>query len=124
MPSQVSEVRNESFMLEQYVKMPKVPNAFLKSYLVNKALCLVIDGFTAEEQTVIYLYCVGKQPISEIVNLTELTFPHVISILMLYSEKLAFKIDIFKKALSYDANELVSVGEMLELESMSGLRVV
>lgn len=108
----------------KHITMPKIPKAFIDNYPVSQILYLTINEFNSEEQAVIYLYCMIKLPISEITDLTELSHLHIISTLLLYSEKLAFKLGIFEKAVPHNINEFVSVGEMFELESRHSLGLV
>jgi len=75
---------------------------------------MTVSEFNFEERAAIYLYCLAKLPISEIVTATDLSTLHVISTLILYSEKLISKLSLFKEAVPYDANDLVPVREMLE----------
>lgn len=103
-------------LLPTDIKMPKIPTAFVKNSPIDQVLCLTIDEFNFEEQSVIYLYCFINLSVSEITALTKLSTLHVVSILSLYSERLASKLRVFKKAVPYDTADTVSVKEMFELE--------
>lgn len=102
--------------LPKKVSTLKIPRSFISHSKISSVLLLTINEFNYEEQSVIYLYYLVKLPISEIATFTELTVMHVISTLVLYSEKLAARLSIFKKVLSYDENDMVSIKEMFELE--------
>lgn len=102
------------FFLPTDVTIPKIPRTFLKNFLISQVLYTTIDGFNFEEQNVIFLYCFVSLPISEIAALAELSEVHVVSILTLYSERLRFKLDIFKKSVPYDTADVVSVRDMLD----------
>jgi len=93
-----------------------IPKAFIEHRSIGQVLHLTIDEFNFEERTVIYLYYFAHLPIDKITDITKLSTPYVVSTLVMYCEKLALKTDIFKKAVPYDDADLISIGEMLELE--------
>jgi len=96
--------------------MPKIPKDFIKRPSIAQVLQQTINEFNYEEKKAIYLYCFINLPLAEIAEQTELSVPHVECALTLYSEKLAFKLGVFKKAVPYNADDLLSIEEMLELE--------
>jgi len=96
--------------------MPKVPRDFVNNPKIAMVLHHTINEFDFEEQDVIHLYGVVKLPVREIITLTNFTPSRVISILTLYSERLASKLSVFRKAIPYGTADSVSVAEILELE--------
>jgi len=98
------------------IKMPKIPRAFIDHAKISQVLYFTINEFNYEERVIIYLYCLVGFPISKIASLTELSSLYIVSALTLFSEKLVFKLTIFKKAVKYDADDLISIGEMLAIE--------
>jgi len=98
------------------ISIPKIPRAFIENAPICQVLCTTIEEFNFEEKTVIYQYCFVKLKVSEIAKLTELSPLHIVSTLTLFSERLAFKLGVFKKAVFYDVDDLVSMQEMFELE--------
>jgi len=105
-------------LLSEGINMPQIPKAFMENSLISQVLRLTINEFNYEEKMIIFLYCFVKLPINEIAALTKLTPFRVVSTLVLYSERLEFKLDVFKKAVPYDTTNLISVGEMFDLENM------
>lgn len=95
------------------IKIPKIPRAFVEHPKVKYVFCDVINDFNYEEKVAIYFYCFEKLLISEIANLTNLSQNHVASALNLYSERLASKVCFFKKTVPYNANDQLSVNEIL-----------
>jgi len=92
--------------------MPKIPKVFIEHPRVKYELRDTIEAFNVEEQEAICLYCLLDMPISEITEATELSQTHVVSVLILYSERLKFKLGVFKKAMPYNASDLLSISEM------------
>ena len=97
-------------------KMPPVPRAFINHPKIKYVLYHTINEFDFEEQAAIYYYCFIGLSVSKIAALTELTPNHVASTLNLYSEKLLLRLDIFKKAIPYDTDDLLPVSELLSLQ--------
>jgi len=95
------------------IEMPEVPRVFIDRGKVKLALCHIAKDFRHEEQQALYFYCFLNKPISEIAEKVGLSQAHVVSVLMLYSERLTDKLDLFKKALPYDANDVLPVSEIL-----------
>ena len=100
--------------LQMQLSTSQIPREFIDHSRIGQVLHHVISEFNPEEQAVIYLYHLVKLPIDEIVTLTELANIYVVSILVMYSQKLTAKVELFKEALPYDKDNLVSVGELLE----------
>jgi len=95
------------------LEMPKVPRAFIARSKVKLVLCHLAKDFGHEEQQALYFYCFLNKPISEIAEKVGLSQAHVVSVLGLYSERLTSKLDLFKKALPYDADDVLPVSEIL-----------
>jgi len=102
---------------KEEIKMPEVPAAFIHNFQARKILRHAVERFDFEEQVAIYLYCFLGLPISEIAESTKLSENSIVCILTLYAERLSFKIDVFKKAIPYCADDLVPITEVLALES-------
>jgi len=96
--------------------MPQIPRAFVNHTKIKYVLCCTIEDFGYEEKEAIGFFCYLGAPISEISEATGLSQNHIESVICLYSERLATKLDIFKKALPYDTNDLLPVSEILSLE--------
>ena len=94
-------------------EMPKVPRAFVNHANIKLVLLHTAEDFGFEEQQAIYFYSLLDAPISEIADKTGLSQNHVTCVLKLYSERLASKLDLFKRAVPYDANDLLPVSEIL-----------
>jgi len=108
---------NESKKLSvKDILIPKIPRVFIENAPICQVLYTTIEEFNFEEKTVIYQYCFVKLSVDEIAELTELSNLYVISTLTLFSERLAFKLGVFKNAITYSTNDMVSVQEMFELE--------
>ena len=95
------------------VEMPDIPSAFIKRDKIKLVLCHTTEEFGYEEQQALYLYCFLKTPISEIAEKVDLSQNHIKSVLALYSERLTSKLNLFKKALPYDADDVLPVSEIL-----------
>jgi hypothetical protein len=95
------------------MEMPKVPRAFIKRGKVKLILCHIAEDFGHEEQQALYFYCFLDVPIDEIAEKVGLSQSHVASVLVLYSERLTDKLNLFKRAILYDANDLLPVSEIL-----------
>jgi len=94
----------------------KIPRAFITDTQINQVLRLTIEEFNYEEKIIIYLHCLAELDISKIADLTEISRWYVKSTLVLYYERLSFKLNVFKKAVPYDITDLVSIQEMFEIE--------
>jgi len=103
-------------LTKNQIEMPNVPKAFIHHPKVRQVLCHTIEEFNFEEQMAIYLYGVLDLPINEIAISTELSQDRIICVLMLYAERLAYKVDVFKKAVPYNSDEIASVCEVFVLE--------
>jgi len=99
-----------------HIEMPEIPRTFIRHTKVNQILCHTIEDFDYEEQAAVYYFCFLGLPISEIAALTQLSQPHVVGALTLYSERLKSKLDVFKKAVPHDADDLLPVSEILSTE--------
>ena len=98
------------------LKMPKIPRAFVEHEKFKDILCTTASIFNQEELEAIHVHCILGLPVNKISKLTELTPNHVASVLGLYSERLELKLRLFKKAIPYDADDLLPVSEILLIE--------
>jgi len=98
------------------ITIQKIPRAFITDAKINQVLYLTIEDFNYEEKIIIYLYYFAELDISEIADMTEIPKWYVTSTLVLYYERLSFKLNVFKKAVLYDVTDLVSIREMFEIE--------
>jgi len=103
--------------LPKKVAMPTIPRPLMNHNCIRQVLYLTIDDFNYEEKRIIYLYCIVELSIGNIVKLTKLSALYVIGTLLLYSERLAFKLGVFNKTISYDVTDLATIKEMFELEN-------
>ncbi|MCL1788540.1 MAG: hypothetical protein FWG38_11185 [Defluviitaleaceae bacterium] len=101
----------------QGVAMPTIPKAFIDNDRIRQVLCYTASEFNYEEKRAIFLYCVVKLSIDEIATHVELPIPHVVSALVLYAQRLNFKLDVFKKAVPYDKAKQLSVMDLFEREA-------
>ena len=106
-------------MDDKRIEMPKIPSIFIKKTQIGSVLSATINEFVYEEKQVIFLYCVTEMAIEDIAALTELPVPYIVSILTVYAERLVFKLDVFKKAISYNPAEMATVADLIALESQT-----
>lgn len=104
------------------VPMPKIPRQFLDAPLIAQVLASTINEFNFEEQTIIYLYCTVGLPIKEVVHMTELSESYVASTLVLFKERLSFKLNVFETTIEGAAPDKVSVRELFELRSVKEMQ--
>ena len=104
------------------IEMPGIPRDFIKRGKIKLVLCHTAEEFGYEEQQALYLYYFLKTPVDKVAEKVGLSQNHVKSVLILYSERLANKLDLFKKAIPHDVDDLLSVSEML-LQSYSSNRI-
>ena len=100
----------------QNVVIPKIPKTFLENDLIRQVLYHTIAEFNFEEQMAIFLYCFVKMPMDEISDLEGMPLNYVASVLVLYAQRLNFKVETFKKAVFYDVNCQIDIKEMFEIE--------
>jgi len=103
----------QSLQFPMYIEMPQVPKDFIKRPKVNLILCHTAKDFDFEERQALYYYCFLNAPISEIAEKVGLSQSHVVSVLGLYSGRLSSKLELFKRALAYDSNDLQPVSEIM-----------
>ena len=101
------------------LKQKKLPKAFLSNIDIKYILCDIINGFDHEERQAIYLYSLLDITLDEISQVTGISKKHVASAISLYFERLMSKIRFFQSFMSYNGNELLSISEVLLLETAS-----
>jgi len=102
------------------LKMPEIPRAFIEHSKIKYVLSHTIESFCHEEQQAIYIHSILDLPVSDIANFTDLSQNHVVSVLDLYSERLASKLCIFQKAAPYNPNHVLPVSELLFMQDEVG----
>lgn len=95
------------------LKIPEIPRAFIENAKISYVLLHTIEGFGREEQQAIGCFYYLDLPIEEISKLTELTENHISSVVGLYSERLESKINLFKKCVPYDADDMLQINDIL-----------
>jgi len=95
------------------LEMPKVPRVFITHERIKFLLCHTAEEFGHEEQLALYFFCYLNASISEISEKTGLSQNHVASVLGLYSERLTNQLNLFKRAMPYDADDVLPVSEIL-----------
>ena len=93
--------------------MPEIPKAFIEHKKAKYVLFDTIDDFGYEEQQAIHSFYITSLPIEEISKVVELSENHVLSVIVLYAERLTSKLDIFKKVLPYNVDDMLQVSEIL-----------
>ncbi|MCL2425353.1 MAG: hypothetical protein FWD05_03340 [Oscillospiraceae bacterium] len=108
----------QSYALPRQLKNCNIPKAFIQEESSKLFLCNLIENFNFEEKQAIY-YCtvVDNASIDEIAKKIELTPEHVIGVLLIYSERLKYKLNFFKKIMPYDENDTIPLEEMLFIEA-------
>ena len=99
-------------VLQGEIAEPQISRRFLENKLIMQVLCSTIEDFNFEEKATIYLYCIIDMPVEEITKMTSLSEIHVLSTLIMYFERLTFKLKVFEKALG-ESSDKISVGELL-----------
>jgi len=102
--------------MPQEVEMPEIPRYFINNPKIRHVLSHTIEEFDYEEQMAIRYYCFLNLPVSNIAAATELSKSRVLCTLTLYSERLNFKLDIFKQAALHTAKDVLPVSELLALD--------
>jgi len=115
MSQNIRQSEHKKCLLKQ-IAIQKIPRAFIADAQINQVLSLTVDEFNYEEKIIIYLHCLVELDINKIADLTEMPRWYVTSTLVLYYKRLSFKLNVFKKAVSYDVNDLVPIREMFEFE--------
>ncbi|MCL2373398.1 MAG: hypothetical protein FWC78_08380 [Defluviitaleaceae bacterium] len=98
------------------IKSPEIPKAFMGHSKVMYVLCSAISNFGHEEQQAIGYFYYLNLSVTEIAAATKLTENHVISVIILYAERLETKLDLFKKTLKHDPSDVLQVRDILFLE--------
>jgi len=99
--------------LSKKIVIPDIPKSFLDHDRAKSVLCHTLNEFDDDEQAVIFYYCYLNLSIDEISELIDLSPAHVKSVLIIYAEKLTFKLDVFMKCLPYNSEDLLPVGAIL-----------
>ena len=112
-------MRRDYSIIERGVKRtmslpkPQIPRSFSLHHKIMEVLCATVEDFSFEEQQAIYYHYhldLSPQTIARVLELTE---HHVESALGLYAERLTTRIDLFKRTLSYDDNDMMPTHEIL-----------
>ena len=105
-------------LLPKWRLAPKIPKEFLANVKIGAVLRHTITEFNYEEKQAICYYHLVTQSISEVAVFTGLPVSHVIGTLLVYAERLTYKLDVFKTAVQYDEFGVVDVKDMLEEEKI------
>jgi len=95
------------------INLPMIPKAFVNNERINSVLSYTLEEFSYVEQAAIYYYCYLQLSIKEISDLTELSPVHVESVLVIFSEILTYKLEIFKKSVSFNSDDMLPVSSIL-----------
>jgi len=106
----------QPLQLPGQLKKTSIPRAFIKNDDARWVLSDIISDFSFEEKQAIYYSCVSNATVEDVAEKIELSPTHVASVLTLYLERLAHKLDFFKKFLPYDETDLLPISEILFLE--------
>ena len=108
----------QSYALPRQLKKCIIPKAFIHEESSKLFLCSLIENFNFEEKQAIY-YCtiIDNASIEEVAKKIDLTPDHVIGVLLIYSERLKYKLNFFKKIIPYDEDDTMSLEDMLFLET-------
>jgi len=99
-------------------KIPCIPRAFIQNSRVGQVLFSTLNEFNFEERTILYLYLVLYRMVEEIVDLTGRDKNYISGTIILFSEKLIQKVEIFKKALTYNNRDQLSIEEFFQLKEV------
>jgi len=99
-----------------YISIPKIPTVFIRNTLIAQVISSTIDEFNFEEQDVIFAYCCENMPVKEAASLAGVSMRYAIATLVMFSEKLSFKIRVFEKTGKYDTTDTQDVKKLLERE--------
>ena len=92
---------------------PLIPRAFVGHRKIMQVLCATVDEFSHEEQQALYYHHYIGLDLPAIARTVLLTENHVRSTLNLYAERLTAKLELFKKAMSYNENDTLHVRDIL-----------
>jgi len=95
--------------------LPKlqIPRAFSLHHKIMEVLYATVEEFNPEEQQAIYYHYYLELSPRTISKTLELTEQHVISALGLYAERLANRINLFKRTMPHDDNDMMQASEIL-----------
>lgn len=97
---------------------PQIPRAFIEHAKVKHVLLHTIEYFDREEQQAIGCFYYSDLSINDISKVTELSENHILSVINLYSERLEARINVFKKCVPYDANDMLQISDILFQEDV------
>ncbi|MCL2620331.1 MAG: hypothetical protein FWD97_05280 [Defluviitaleaceae bacterium] len=95
----------------------KVPKTFLEHPKIKHLFYHIVTNFSFAEKQAIYFHHFCEMPIDEIAELTQLNTSHINSVLSLYAERIACKVNFFKEILPHNPKEQISICEMLISEN-------
>jgi len=96
-----------------FLPKPQIPRSFALHDKIMEVLYATVEDFNCEEQQAIYYhYHMALSPCT-IAKVLELTEQHVVSALGLYAERLATRIDLFKRTLPHDDQDMMQTSEIL-----------
>ncbi|MCL2363362.1 MAG: hypothetical protein FWC71_01725 [Defluviitaleaceae bacterium] len=92
---------------------PEIPKAFASHDKIMQVLCATVEDFSCDEQQAIYLYHHLEMSTPTIARILDLTEQHVTSALVLYTERLASKLELFKRVQPHDDDDMLHVRDIL-----------
>ena len=94
--------------------MALIPKQFTTHPKISLVLHYTVEEFNFEEQAIIYLYYLANTPIEEIAHNTALSSLYVTSTITLYAQRLDQKVQLFKRAVAYNPQDLITTAEMFQ----------
>jgi len=92
---------------------PSIPGVFGMQGKVLQILQAVIDDFGFEEQQAIYFYYHMDLPLGDIAAAVGLSKRHVAAVLGLYAERLSGKLELLKKAMTFEEGDDLPISDIL-----------
>lgn len=102
-------------------KIPCIPRDFVENSRIGQVLFHTLSEFNFEERTILYLYLALYRMIEEIESLTGRDRNYITGVIILFSEKLIQKVEIFKRALTYNNRVQLSMEEFFQLEEVQDI---
>jgi len=92
---------------------PSIPKVFVMQGKVLQLLQAVIDDFDFEEQQAIYFYYHMDLALGDIAGAVGLSEQHVAAVLGLYTERLSGRLELLKKAMTFEEGDSLPIRDIL-----------